>query len=110
MTAEVAETFVAAVPWADAEHASPLLDLRTASGRRYDASGRALMSPRTLRLLQGNMNPADLWGRRHGTGETFAGLFRNDVLPVPWADDEVPDGRVVFAQDGLPPLTLYVGG
>lgn len=109
MTA-AAETFVAAVPWADAEHAAPLRDLRDAAGGRYDASGRALMSPRTLRLLQGNLNPADLYGRRCGTGETFAGLFRNDVLPVPRADDKMPDGRVEFAQEGLPGLVLDVGG
>jgi hypothetical protein len=114
MTADVAETFVATVPWADLATACPLLDLRNAAGGRYNATGRASMSPATFRLLRGNANPADLWGRRSTAptwaAATLAELFRGNDLPAPRIDRALPDGRVVLSQEGLPGLTLDVGG
>jgi hypothetical protein len=113
MTAELAEAVRAEVPWANLAGASPLLDIRQAAGRGYNASGRALMSMATFRLLEGNANPRDLWGRRStapGGAPTITGLFRGDDLPVPALDRNISDGFVVLAQEGLPVLTIDVGG
>jgi hypothetical protein len=113
MTADVADVVRAEIPWANLTGASPLLDIRQAAGRDYNASGRALMNMSTFRLLEGNANPRDLWGRRYaapGGAPTITGLFRGDDLPVPALDRDVPAGRVVLIQGGLPALTIDVGG
>jgi hypothetical protein len=114
MTAEVADVVRAEAPWADQRRACPLLDVRSAARRGYNCDGKALMNATTLRHLRENVNPADLYGRRSTAPAwehaTLAQLFENDDLPVPCLDRNVPDGRVILSQDGMPPLTLDVGG
>jgi hypothetical protein len=114
MTADVAEMVRAEAPWADLQRASPLLDIRQAARAGYNASGRVLMSPATMGFLRENFNPADLYGRRSTSpvwaAASLAELFRNDDLPVPRVNHYIPEGQVVIVQDGLPALTLDVGG
>jgi hypothetical protein len=113
-TGVVAGVVPAEAPWVDQRRACPLLDLRTAARRGYNSDGKALMNAATLRHLRENVNPADLWGRRSTAPAweraTLAQLFENDDLPVPYLDRNISDGFVVLCQEGLPVLTIDVGG